>query len=75
MGQIEKIKRKKIHTFCTTSHALRHTLRCHASLIEDLLHKGYDFVTTAKFQRDSYLSGGYFPVSHRNAVLKLKISN
>ena len=48
---------------------------------EDLLQEGYDFVTTTKFQRDSYLSGGCFPVSHRNIVcvvrkkiLKLKIS-
>lgn len=35
-----------------TSYALRRTLRCHASLIEDLLHDGYDFVLTAKFQSD-----------------------
>ena len=55
-----KIKRSKIPTFCTTSHALRHTLRCQASLIEDLLQEGYDIVTTTKFQSDSYLSGGRF---------------
>ena len=35
---------------------------------EDLLQEGYDFVTTTKIQRDSYLSGGCFPVSHRNIV-------
>ena len=78
----DKLKRSKIHTFYTTIHALRHTLRCHASLTEDLLQEGFDFVTTTKFQSDSYMSGGCFPVSHRNIVcvvrkktLKLKISN
>ena len=34
--------------------------------MEDLLQEGCDFVTTTKFQSDSNLSGGCFPVSHRN---------
>ena len=74
MGQIEK-NEEKITLSAQSSHASRHTLRCHASLIEDLLQEGYDFVTTTKFQSDSYLSSGRFPVSHKNVVLKLKISN
>ena len=30
---------------------------------------------TTKFQSDSYLSGGRFPVSHRNVVLKLELDD
>ena len=32
--------------------ALIETLRCQASLIEDLLDDGYDFILTARFQTD-----------------------
>ena len=48
----------------------------HASLIEDLLHEGFDFVTTI-FQSDPLerqygqyrqMSGRRFLVSHRNVV-------
>ena len=65
---MKKSNAEKITLSAQTSHALRHTLRCHASLIEDLLQEGSHFVTTTKFQRDSYWSGGRFPVSHRNVV-------
>ena len=67
MGQVEKKSNTEKFTLSAqTSHALRHTLRYNASLIEDLLQEGYQIVTTTKFRRDSYLSGGRFPVSHRN---------
>ena len=68
MGQIKKSNEEKFTFYAQTNHTLRHTLRCHVSLIEDLLQEGYDFVTTTKFQSYSYLSGGRFPVSHRNVV-------
>ena len=66
--KLKKSNKEKFALSAQTSRALRHTLRCHASLIEDLLQEGYHFVTAAKFQRDSYLSGGRSPVSHRNVV-------
>ena len=34
MGQIEKPNEEKFTLSAQTSHTLRHTLRCHASLIE-----------------------------------------
>ena len=66
--KLKKSNAEKFTLSAQTSHALRHTLRCHASLIEDLLQEGYHFVITKKFQRNSYLSGGRFPVSRRNDV-------
>ena len=57
-----------------TSHALVTTLRCTASLIEDLLNEGYEYVLTARFQTDPLesnvsryrqMSGGRFLVSLR----------
>ena len=66
--KLKKSNEEKFTLSSQTSHALRHTLWCHASLIEDLLQEGYHFVTTTKFQRDSYLSNGCFTVSHRNVV-------
>ena len=69
MGQIEKkSNEEKLTLSARTSHVLRHILRCHASLIEDLLQEGYHFVTTTKFQGDSCLSDRRFPVSHKNVV-------
>ena len=44
---------EKFHLSKQTSDGLIQTLRCHASLIEDLLESGlYEFVCTAKFQSD-----------------------
>lgn len=77
MGNTEKF------TLSTqTSHALRHTLRCQASLIEDLLHDGYDFILTAKFQSDPIekrfgqyrqMSGGRFLISAKDVMGSEKI--
>ena len=51
--KLKKSNEEMLTLSAQTSHALRHTLRCHASLlIEDLLQEGYDFVTTIKFQSD-----------------------
>ena len=70
-----------------TSDALIQTLRCHASLIEDLLNSGkYDYVLTGRFQSDPIerrfsryrqMSGGRFLVSWKDVnrsemILKLK---
>ena len=35
-----------------TASAFTRTLHCHASLIEDLLEEGYEFVLTSRFQSD-----------------------
>ena len=86
---VEKWDSEKIpncETFCLTaetSHALKRTLRCHASLIEDLLIKdGYDFVLTARFQSDPLerrygqyrqMSGGRFLVSLKDVTISEKI--
>ena len=35
-----------------TASAFVRTLKCHASLIEDLLAEGYDFIMTSRFQSD-----------------------
>ena len=32
-----------------TASALMRTLKCHASVIEDLLAEGYDFIMTSRF--------------------------
>ena len=65
-----------------TSYALRRTLRCHASLIDDLLAEGYDFVLTARFQTDPIerrfgqyrqMSGGPFLVSAKDVNCSEKI--
>lgn len=69
-----------------TNSAMIQTLRCQASLIEDLLFDGYDFVLTARFQSDPLekrygqyrqMSGGRFLVSakdvaHSENILKIK---
>ena len=69
-----------------TNKAMIQTLRCHASLIEDLLLEGYDYVLTARFQTDRLerrygqyrqMSGGRFLVSARDVsnsenILKIK---
>ena len=67
-----------------TSYALRRTLRCHASLIDDLLAEGYNFVLTARFQTDPMerrfgqycqISGGHFLVSAKDVNCSEKIVN
>ena len=70
-----------------TSDAMIQTLRCHASLIEDLLNSGsYEFICTAKFQSDPIerrfsqyrqMSGGRFLVALKEVnssekILKIK---
>ena len=69
-----------------TSSALQRTLLCHASLIEDLLDEGYDFVLTSRFQSDPIerrfgqyrqMSGGRFLVNLKDVtnsenILKIK---
>ena len=66
-----------------TSHALVTTLRCTASLIEDLLGEGYKYVMTARFQTDPLerrfsryrqMSGGRFLVSLREVNTSEKIA-
>ena len=58
-----------------TSSALKRTLRCTASLIEDLLSEGYEYVLTSRFQSDPLerrfsqyrqMSGGRFLVGLRS---------
>ena len=65
-----------------TSSALRRTLRCHAALIEDLLHEGYKFVLTSRFQSDPLerrygqyrqMSGGRFLVGLKDITCSEKI--
>ena len=64
-----------------TSYALRRTLRCQASLIKDLLHEGYEFVLTVKFQSDPIekrfgqyrqMSGGRFLISAKDVFCSEK---
>lgn len=66
-----------------TSHALVTTLRCTATLIEDLLSDGYEYVMTARFQTDPLerrfsryrqMSGGRFLVSLREVNTSEKIA-
>ena len=65
-----------------TFNAMERSLRCHASLIEDLLEEQYDFVLTARFQSDPLekrygqyrqMSGGRFLVSLREVICSEKI--
>ena len=72
----------------STAKDLRRTLRCQASLIEDLFDDGYDFVLTARFQGDPLerhfvqyrqISGGLLLVGLKDTIcsikfLKIKIS-
>ena len=69
----------------STAKALIRTLRCQASLIEDLLDDGYDFILTSRFQSDPLerrfgqyrqMSGGHFLVGLKDTICsekKLKI--
>jgi len=73
-----KISRAECFTLSSqTSSALRRTLRCHASLIEDLLSEAYDFVLTSRFQSDPIerrfgqyrqMSGGRFLISLKDVM-------
>ena len=72
--QIESAKSKPFSLTPQTSHALVTTLRCTASLIEDLLQEGYSYVLTARFQTDPLerrfsryrqMSGGRFLIGLR----------
>ena len=65
-----------------TSAAMIRTLRCHASLIEDLLSDGFDFVLTSRFQTDPLekrygqyrqMSGGRFLISAKDVFRSEKI--
>ena len=58
------------------------TLRCQASLIEDLFADGYDFILTAHFQSDPLerrfgqyrqMSGGRFLVGLKDTIISEKI--
>ena len=64
------------------SNALKRTLRCTASLIEDLLSEGYEYVLTSRFQSDPLerrfseyrqMSGGRFLVGLREVNSSEKI--
>ena len=72
--QIESAKSIPFSLTPQTSHALVTTLRCTASLIEDLLQEGYLYVLTARFQTDPLerrfsryrqMSGGRFLIGLR----------
>ena len=65
-----------------TASAFVRTLKCHATLIEDLLAEGYDFIMTSRFQSDPLerrfgqyrqISGGRFLVGLREATSSEKI--
>ena len=65
-----------------TSSALKRTLRCTASLIEDLLSEGYEYVLTSRYQSDPLerrfsqyrqMSGGRFLVGLREVNSSEKI--
>ena len=65
-----------------TASAFVRTLKCHVSLIEDLLAEGYDFIMTSRFQSDPLerrfgqyrqMSGGRFLVGPREATSSEKI--
>ena len=74
-----------IFVFCLTKQtfdALIRTLRAQASLVEDLLLEGYDFVVPRRFQSDPLekrfsryrqMSGGRFLVSLREVLLSERI--
>ena len=66
-----------------TASAFARTLKCHASLIEDLLAEGYNFIMTSRFQSDPLerrfgqhrqMSGERFLVGLREATLSEKIT-
>ena len=66
----------------STAKALIRTLRCQASLIEDLFDDGYDFILTARFQSDPLerrfdqyrqMSGGRFLVGFKDTICSEKI--
>ena len=66
----------------STAKALIRTLRCQASLIEDLLDDGYDFILTARFQSDPLerrfgqyrqMSGGRILVGLKDTICSEKI--
>ena len=70
----ESRKAKPLSLTVQTSKALVTTLRCTASLIEDLLEEGYSYVLTARFQTDPLerrfsryrqMSGGRFLIGLR----------
>ena len=65
-----------------TASAFVRTLKCHSSLIEDLLAEGYDFIMTSRFQSDPLerrfgqyrlMSGGRFLVGLREATSSGKV--
>ena len=65
-----------------TSSALQRTLQCQASLIEDLLDEGFEFVLTSRFQSDPIekrfgqyrqMSGGRFLVSLKDVIQSERI--
>ena len=64
-----------------TASAFTRTLLCHASLIEDLLEEGYEFVLTSRFQshpiarrfaKYQQMSGGRFLVKLKDVTLPEK---
>ena len=66
----------------STAKALIRTLRCQASLIEDLLDDGYDFILTARFQSEPLerqfgqyrqMSGGRFLVGLKDTIYSERI--
>ena len=68
--------------FLSTTKALIRTLRCQASLTEDLFDDGYDFILTVRFQSNSLerlfsqhrqMSGGRFLVGLRDTICSEKI--
>ena len=79
----EKLRNCERFTLTTQiSYALRRTLRRHASLKDDLLAKGFDFVLMARFQTDPIkkrfrqyrqMSGGRFLVSAKDVNCSEKI--
>ena len=86
-GELKIPRCEKFTPTAQTSNALQRTLRCHASLIDDLHSEGYDFVLTARFQSDplearygqyKLMSGGRFLVSAKdlmNSEKKFKIKS
>ena len=65
-----------------TASAFVRTLKCHASLIEDLLAEGYDFILASRFQSDPLerrfgqyrqMSDGRFLVGLREAISSEKM--
>ena len=80
--KLESAKSNPFSLTPQTSHALITTLRCTASLIEDLLREGYAYVLTARFQTDPLerrfsryrqMSGGRFLIGLRELQCSVKI--